>query len=109
MPLLRRLLAVLAACALCTPGIALGQTSTVPRDGAGVSQQPPVELGGEKRPPRPSATEPEPEPAPDREPELARSGLPSTGSDPRLMVLMGIALMLFGVGLRLRTVDAELY
>ena len=32
-----------------------------------------------------------------------------TGSDPRLLFACGIALTLIGVGLRLRTADAELY
>jgi hypothetical protein len=37
------------------------------------------------------------------------AGLPNTGSDPRLLFLCGLGLTLLGVGLRLRTADAELY
>lgn len=35
----------------------------------------------------------------------ATGQLPNTGSDPRLIVLAGLALLLFGIGLRLRTAD----
>jgi LPXTG-motif cell wall-anchored protein len=35
----------------------------------------------------------------------ASGTLPNTGSDPRLIVLAGLALLLFGIGLRLRTAD----
>jgi LPXTG-motif cell wall-anchored protein len=35
----------------------------------------------------------------------ASGTLPNTGSDPRLIVLAGMALLLFGIGLRLRTAD----
>ncbi len=37
------------------------------------------------------------------------SELPNTGSDPRLLFLVGVAMTLLGVGLRLRTADADLY
>jgi LPXTG-motif cell wall-anchored protein len=33
------------------------------------------------------------------------SQLPNTGSDPRLIILAGLALLLSGIGLRLRTAD----
>jgi LPXTG-motif cell wall-anchored protein len=33
------------------------------------------------------------------------TGLPNTGSDPRLLILAGLALLLSGLGLRLRTAD----
>jgi hypothetical protein len=39
----------------------------------------------------------------------AAGALPSTGSDPRVLFLCGMALTLLGVGLRLRTADADLY
>ena len=35
--------------------------------------------------------------------------LPNTGSDPRFLALFGLALLLFGVGLRLRTIDPDAY
>jgi len=35
----------------------------------------------------------------------ATGQLPNTGSDPRLIILAGLALLLFGIGLRLRTAD----
>ena len=96
MQISRRLAVVLAAIALCVPAAAVAQTSTVPTTGTGVSTQPPVALGGEK-----TATKP---------PAAPRAGeLPNTGSDPRLLFLVGLALTLLGVGLRLRTADADLY
>jgi LPXTG-motif cell wall-anchored protein len=41
----------------------------------------------------------------------AQSGaqLPNTGSDPRLLLLFGLAFLLIGVGLRLRTIDPDAY
>ena len=99
MQISRRLVVVLAALALGLPAAAAGQTSTIPDGGSGVSTRPPVSLGGEKQnesPAQPSAT--------------ANAGeLPNTGSDPRLLFLVGVALTLFGVGLRLRTADADDY
>lgn len=38
-------------------------------------------------------------------PALSGRPLPNTGSDPRLLVLAGLALLLAGIGLRLRTAD----
>jgi LPXTG-motif cell wall-anchored protein len=38
----------------------------------------------------------------------ARS-LPNTGSDPRLLALLGVALLLVGIGLRLRTLDPDAF
>ena len=35
--------------------------------------------------------------------------LPNTGSDPRLLALFGAALVMMGVGLRLRTIDPNDY
>jgi hypothetical protein len=40
---------------------------------------------------------------------VADHELPSTGSDPRVLFLCGVALTILGVGVRLRTADAELY
>ncbi len=96
MQILRRVAVLLAALALCAPAASIAQESTLPQSGSGVSTQPPVELGGDE--PRAEAKDvPQP------------SGLPSTGSDPRLLFLVGAAVLLLGVGLRLRTADAELY
>jgi len=114
--LLSRLAVLFAALALCLPGIAIAQTTTIPQGGAGVSDNPPASLDGGE--PGPAASEPSPpsstEPAPSAPVASAArpaagNELPNTGSDPRLLFLVGAMLMLFGVGLRLRTADAELY
>ena len=108
MPLLRRIAVLLAAILLCAPAAAIAQTptSTIEQEGAGVSTQPPVDLGpGDDEP---QANTPPPPAAAPADP-AAGSDLPNTGSDPRLLFLAGVALMLFGVGLRLRTADADLY
>jgi LPXTG-motif cell wall-anchored protein len=95
----RRVVVLLAALALGVPAAALAQTTTIPQSGSGVSTQPPVSLGDDGK----GETETKPKPA-------ASSGeLPNTGSDPRLLFLVGVALTLFGVGLRLRTADADDY
>jgi len=115
--LLSRLAVLFAALALCLPGIAIAQTTTIPQSGAGVSDNPPASLdGGEPGPaasepsPPPSSTEPAPSaPVASAARPAAGDELPNTGSDPRLLFLVGAMLMLFGVGLRLRTADAELY
>jgi LPXTG-motif cell wall-anchored protein len=44
-------------------------------------------------------------PAPATATTTTTGQLPNTGSDPRLIVLAGLALLLFGIGLRLRTAD----
>ena len=41
--------------------------------------------------------------------EEATPQLPNTGSDPRALVLCGLAFVLIGVGLRLRTIDPDAY
>jgi LPXTG-motif cell wall-anchored protein len=106
-PTLRRVVVVLAALAVGMPGAAVAQTSTVADDGSGVSSKPPVALDGGGGPPAPPAATPAtPAAAPSAQ---AAGGLPNTGSDPRMMLLVGLTLMLLGVGLRLRTADAELY
>jgi LPXTG-motif cell wall-anchored protein len=66
-------------------------------DGAGVSAQPPTQLTGDD----PAATTPT---AAAPTPAVA---LPTTGADPRVLFLAGVALMLLGAGLRLRTADAD--
>ena len=105
MPLLSRFVVLLAALLLCAPAVAIGQTTTLEQEGAGVSTQPPVDLDGDDGEPQTST------PPPARAPAEARDGgaLPNTGSDPRVLLLAGVALMLFGVGLRLRTADVDLY
>jgi len=100
-PIVSRLALLLAALVLCAPGLAVAQTSTIPDDGAGVSTQPPVELGG--------GDEGSGETGGSSGTEAPASELPNTGSDPRLLLLAGVVLLLTGVGLRLRTADAELY
>jgi LPXTG-motif cell wall-anchored protein len=102
--ILRRVVVLLAAAALCAPVAAIAQTRPVPASGSGVSTQPPVQLESPPPPPPPPAHTPPPATNPARGSEL-----PNTGSDPRLLFLVGVALTLFGVGLRLRTADAELY
>jgi LPXTG-motif cell wall-anchored protein len=65
-------------------------------------------------PPPPTAVTPPP-PAtpraggPRSAPAAAGSELPNTGADPRLLLALGAALTLLGVGLRLQTADADLY
>ena len=107
-PLFSRFAVVLVAALLCAPGVAMAQASLLAQEGAGVSTQPPVQLGGDDEEPATGATPPAP--APSRPAPAPEAGpLPNTGSDPRMLVLVGVALMLFGVGLRLRTADADVY
>jgi LPXTG-motif cell wall-anchored protein len=96
----RRVVVALVALALGVPAAAPAQTTTVPQGGSGVSTTPPVSLGGG-----------DDKPAARTKPEAAAStgALPDTGSDPRLLFLVGVALTLLGVGLRLRTADADDY
>ena len=97
MPILSRFVLLLAAIALFAPGAAVAQMPDVPQSGPGVSTKPPVELEGERAESSRPAAGP------------GAGELPNTGSDPRLLFLVGLALTLLGVGLRLRTADAELY
>jgi len=41
--------------------------------------------------------------------EATAGRLPNTGSDPRIIGVLGVALALVGAGLRLRTVDPDLF
>ena len=84
----------LAVVMLALPGSALAQDSTIPEDGGGVSTTPPIPLPGEPG---------------ERAAPAATPDLPNTGSDPRMLFLTGIAMSLLGVGLRLRTLDADDY
>jgi hypothetical protein len=102
-PLSRRIAALFVAAVMGAPAVAEAQTVTVPRGGADVSTTPPVPL--------PEAPPKAPSRAQDvrAEQPVAASSLPSTGADPRVLLLCGVALTLLGVGLRLRTADADLY
>lgn len=122
-PVLRpRALIALLALALALPPAAFGQGAgdrqyedpfggeTAQRQGGGaddgLSPQPPQvpENGG------PSAPSPEPEsPAAPDEPATANGRLPDTGSDPRVLAFAGLAFLMLGVGLRLRTIDPDAY
>jgi len=108
----RRIVVLLALMLACAPSAAFAQTTTLPQDGSGVSTTPPVPLdGGEQSPPAPNPPNAPPpanvSPSPPAPPD--GSDLPNTGSDPRLLFLVGATLTLLGVGLRLRTADADLY
>jgi LPXTG-motif cell wall-anchored protein len=110
----RRVVVLLALLVACAPGPAYAQTTTLPQDGTGVSTTPPVPLdGGSESPPAPNPPPPHTPPpanvAPSPPAAPGGSDLPNTGSDPRLMFLVGATLTLLGVGLRLRTADADHY
>lgn len=125
MPRARSVAIALSAAALAVPSAALGQGSSGAGDdqyqdpfengantpsqtttgsqsgdrGSTLTQEP--DLGG-------SETSPTTPPASDRGPGTAPgtpATLPYTGSDPRLLILAGLALLLSGLGLRLRTAD----
>lgn len=103
-PASRRIAALIVAAAMGAPAAAAAQTTTIPPGGSGVSTTPPVPLSqGRSK-----------QGAGDgnmrvRTRLVAGSELPNTGSDPRMLFLCGVALTLLGVGLRLRTADADLY
>lgn len=121
MPAARSVAIALSAAVLALPGAALGQGSsgagddqyTDPLGGGGTSQpttsgsqtggddlsQTP-DLGGSGAP----APPPAPDPSAAVDPQAAEQ-LPNTGTDPREIVLAGLALLLCGLGLRLRTAD----
>lgn len=104
MPVSRRTLALLAATLLAggaAPAVAPAQTVPAPEE------LPPLQQ-------LPDSDEPAPEPPPAEEPqEHHASGsssdrprateLADTGSDPRVVALLGFTALLTGVGLRLRT------
>ena len=106
-----RVLPLLAALTVgfALPAGAVAQVTTpqVP----GVTEEPPPWRGGESQEPQGGQ-----EPAgddPDRSADDAAGPtageLPSTGSEPLLLGLSGAALALVGTGLRLRTLDADLF
>ena len=76
-----------------------GGTST------GLSQTPNLGTSGTRTTPTTTATPSTPAAAPSAAP--AGRQLPNTGSDPRLAALAGLALLLCGIGLRLRTADGR--
>lgn len=102
MPIWGRIAALLVAVVLVLPAAAGAQapapTQSVPTQEPG-STRPPVDLGngaGNGANSSPSS-------------ESEQGELPNTGSDARLLFLTGLALTLLGVGLRLRTADADVY
>jgi hypothetical protein len=104
-PISRRIAALIVAATLGAPGSAAAQTMTAAGGDATVSTTPPVPLAEDSSENAASDA---------RVPSavaqaVADRKLPSTGSDPRMLFLCGVALTLLGVGLRLRTADAELY
>jgi hypothetical protein len=104
-PVSHRIAAFIVAATLGAPGAAAAQTMTAARGDAKVSTIPPVPLSeGSSENAASDATVPR---AVTR--TVAGRELPSTGSDPRMLFVCGVALTLLGVGLRLRTADAELY
>jgi hypothetical protein len=103
-PSSRRIAAVIVAAAMGAPAAAAAQTTTIPRGGADVSTTPPVPLSQGRSE---QATGDENVRVGAR--VVAGSELPNTGSDRRMLFLCGVALTLLGVGLRLRTADADLY
>jgi LPXTG-motif cell wall-anchored protein len=122
MPRARTVAIALTAAALAAPGSALGQGSS----GAGDEQYTDPLAGGEETT---QTTGSQSGDGLTQDPDLGTSGsqtttptttpttsgetvttspttsLPNTGSDPRLIILAGLALLLSGLGLRLRTAD----
>jgi hypothetical protein len=76
-----------------------------------LTSAPPVRRGRQQgrrhgsRPPHPSTSRPTPSPGPS--PARAGQGLASTGFDLPTVLLLGVGLLVSGIGLRLRTVDAS--
>ena len=103
MPISRRIAVLVLAATLWIPAAAPAQAPAPaqppPGEDSG-SSRPPVDLGGgEDGAKRDAGARDAPR----------SSELPNTGSDPRMLILVGAALTLIGVGLRLRTADAGLY
>lgn len=101
MPISRRLVALIAVAVLSMPAAATAQSQTQPNpSGEPGSSQPPVDLSGDENGGSDDTGSPNPD---------GSASLPNTGSDPRMLILAGMAITLLGVGLRLRTADADLY
>ena len=68
----------------------------------------PQETGGDAAPaPTPAPSAPAAAASTPAAEGTARTELPRTGADARIVALFGVALVLFGIGLRLRTADAR--
>ena len=77
-------------------------------DQGGLSDEPPLPGGDDGRDGGGSPETPAPDtPAPDT--PAPRNALPNTGADPRPLAVVGVALLLLGLGLRLRTIDPDAY
>ena len=102
---------LVAVLVLALPATALGQTDAVPApgDGPGLSDRPPVDLGGDDGDGAPAPDEPAPAPADDDGASAPADELPRTGSDAWMLFLTGLSVTLVGLGLRLRTADADLF
>ena len=102
MPLTRLIFALFVVVALALSAAAGAQTPTqtrtLPSQDSG-SRTPPVDLDGDEQG----------EATGENSSTEAKKALPDTGTDPRLLFLTGVALTLLGVGLRLRTADADEY
>lgn len=106
MPPSRRLLVPVLAAFVAGLGVPAAGAQTMPgaEDLPPVSELPQVEEPATEDPaPDPTPAE-EPEPAGDPSSERPRADeLPNTGSDARVVALLGVTVLLTGVGLRLRT------
>ena len=79
------------------------QTGSSGSSGSGLSQSP--DLGSSQTSSGTAGTTAAPAAATTTGTAPAAATLPNTGSDPRLLILAGLALLLSGLGLRLRTAD----
>lgn len=117
MPIPRRIAVLLVAMAVALPTAAAAQAATpaptLPAAAAAQAATPPPTLptqsSGSSRPPVKLGRGGSDAGAGGRSASAAKSSLPNTGSDPRLLFLTGVALTLLGAGLRLRTADADVY
>lgn len=130
MPIRGLLLACVAVLALAVAGPAAAQVSTIPQDGSGLSTEPPPGIGdgddggdtgsdddggggdggsADDGDERAGSSSGERSSDDDDAARSRESTLPRTGEDVPIMLLAGLSLLLVGVGLRLRTVDADLY
>jgi LPXTG-motif cell wall-anchored protein len=77
-------------------------------DDGGLSDDPPVGGGGGGGGDTGGDGETDP-PAEDQPAAGDAKALPNTGSDPRILAFAGLVFLMFGIGLRLRTVDPDSY
>jgi len=103
----RRIIALLGAALMLAgaPATALAQD-----DPSNLPPLSPTAPGTSTPPPPPTETTPTPPPPPpaEREPAARRTQeLANTGADPRVLALLGAALLLSGIGLRLRAPDGR--